>query len=189
MSPEFWITTAAIFLGPVSAVLVAQGLQNRERRRDRKLFVLRSLLSTRKAQLSIERVTALNLVELEFADKPAVLERFRQLMATYGDASRWESRDVSILRQINEEVDEKSVRLIDEIARSLGYKYDQIDILRGGYYPRGLGLAEEQQQVIREFLVGLREGKLALPVAVLDYVEKVRGTSELPPSARGGDSP
>ncbi|RYH10394.1 DUF6680 family protein [Tropicimonas sp. IMCC6043] len=171
MSSEFWITTVAIVLGPILAVLISRQLQVRDRERERKLYVLRSLLSTRKAQLSQDRVMALNLIEIEFAGKKKILEKFNDLMQTYSDRQKWESGNANVLNAVNEEVDRKSVLLIDEIARDLGYKFDQIKILSGGYYPKGLGVAEEQQQIIREFLVGLRQGKLLLPVGVVDFVQ------------------
>jgi hypothetical protein len=169
MTTEFWITTAAIVIGPIVAVTLAQWLQVRAARRERKLFVLRALMSTRRAQLSQERVAALNLIDIEFWDQKRVTQAFRELSAIYNDRARWQNADLDVRKALLEDLDDKSVRLVHEIARSLGHKYDQMDILRGGYYPEAFGIIEEQQAVIRDFLVGLRQGRLLLPVGVVDY--------------------
>lgn len=171
MTAEFWVTTGAIVIGPIVAVLAAQWLQARQARRERKLFVLRALMSTRRAQLSQERVAALNLIDIEFWDHTAVTQSFRELSAIYNDRARWQNQDPNVRQGLLEDLDDKSVRLVHEIARSLGHKYKELDILRGGYYPEAFGVMEEQQAVIREFIVGLRQGKLLLPVGVVDYTK------------------
>jgi hypothetical protein len=178
MTAEFWITTSAIVVGPIAAVAIAQWLQVQQGKRERKLFVLRALMGTRRAQLSQERVVALNLVEIEFSDKQRVVAALRQLLTIYNDRDRWIKEDQAVRRKLLDDLDDSSVRLIEEIAVSLGYKFDQIDILRGGYYPEAFGVQEEQQRIIREFIVGLRQGTLLLPVAVLDYHNAPKGGQE-----------
>jgi hypothetical protein len=116
-------------------------------------------------------VNALNLVDIEFSDQPKVLSALRNLLAVYNDRNRWINENEVVRRQLLDDVDEKSVRLIQEIAKCLGYSFEQLDILRGGYYPEAFGLIEEQQKVVREFLVGLRAGQMFVPVAVLDYTQ------------------
>lgn len=168
MSAENWVTIGSIILGPILAVLAAQYLQSRERKRERQLYVLRALMSTRKAQLHPDRIMALNLIDIEFAANSRVIGPFRELIKIYNDTERWKSEDAEARKRLFDDVDDASVRLIEAISKSLGYRYDNIDILRGGYYPDGLAVQEEQNRVIREFFVGMREGKLFLPVALLD---------------------
>ena len=174
MSAEFWITTAAVVIGPIAAVVIAQQLQAWQQAKERRLFVLRSLMATRRAQLSHERVVALNLIEIEFHGKPKVMKAFRDLIEIYNDADRWRSEDTAVRRKLLDDLDDKSVNLTSSIASVLGYRLDKLDILRGGYYPDAFGQQEEQQKIIREFLVGLRQGSLLLPVGVVDYTTAQR---------------
>ena len=185
MSAEFWITIAAIIVGPVFAVIIAQVLQRREESKQRKLFVFRALMTSRKTPLSPERVTALNLVEIEFFRHARVLSKFRELLEIYNDLPRWESPDEATKQQTIEKVDDKSAELLGEIGRCLGYKLENLELLRGGYYPRAFSYVEQQQHSIREFLVALNEGRRSLPIAVVDYrhseqiLEQARATDTL----------
>ena len=54
------------------------------------------------------------------------------------------------------------------MGRVLGHKLDNLELLRGGYYPEAFNELERQQEEIREFMVGLKNGELHLPIAVLD---------------------
>lgn len=168
MSSEFWITTAAIVLGPLLAVLVAQYLQKFNDLKQRRLFVFRSLMSTRRIPLSPERVKSLNLVEVEFSGKTGVLLKFDELLKIYNDQVKWTSSDEEIRRGVVSAVDDKTAELLKEIGAVLGYKLENLELLRGGYYPEAFSTIENQQLEIREFLVGLNNGSKVLPTAVLD---------------------
>lgn len=168
MSAEFWITTAAIVVGPIFAVLITYKLQRSNDQQQRRLAVFRSLMATRKTQLSPERVQALNLVEVEFYGKSSVLAKFKSLIETYNDQQRWRSTDVAVLKAVNQEVDDRTVQLLDEMGKVLGYRLASLELLRGGYYPEAFSQLEYQQQQIREFLVGLNSGQKVVPTAVVD---------------------
>lgn len=168
MSGEFWITTAAIVIGPLSAVIISQWLQSRDKLKDRQLYVLRALMSTRRAPLNYDRIMALNLIDIEFSKNSNIRKIFKDLMTIYNDVDRWKNEDQDVRSRLLDDVDDASVRLIEAISKHLGYKYDNIEILRGGYYPSGLSDQEEQNRIIREFFVGMRNGSLYLPVALLD---------------------
>ncbi|PJI91643.1 hypothetical protein BC777_0475 [Yoonia maricola] len=169
MTPEFWITIAAIVLGPIIAVFLAQQLQKSEQEKQKRLFVFRTLMTTRRMVLSPDRVQALNLIEVEFSSYPKVMGKFRELLAVYNDVARWKSDDESVRKKVLEDVDDKTAELLGQIGKTLGYKLNDLDLLRGGYAPEAFGLLEQQQAEIREFLAGLNRGDRLLPVAVVDY--------------------
>ena len=175
MGAEFWITTAAIVLGPILAVLIAQRLQQRDLDKQRRLFVFRTLMTTRKMVLSPDRVQALNLVEIEFSSYPKVMAKFRELLAVYNDGPRWKSADEGVRQNVLEDVEDKTAELLGQIGKTLGYKLNDLELLRGGYSPEAFGILEQQQAEIRQFLVGLNNGQRTVPVAVTDYrhAEKV----------------
>ena len=59
-------TIAAVFLGPIAAVLITRLIDNYRLRSDRRIDVFRTLMRTRKMKLTPEHVGALNVVEIEF---------------------------------------------------------------------------------------------------------------------------
>lgn len=168
MTPEFWITIAAIVAGPFFAVVVTHILQESKDLKQRRMHVFRGLMTSRRTPLSPERVQALNLIEVEFFGKQAVLNRFSDLLEVYNDQVRWKSEDSDVRTSVLQEVDDKTVLLLQEMGRVLGYKLENLTLLRGGYYPEAFSQIELQQNEIREFLVGLKKGSLYLPTALLD---------------------
>ncbi|MEX0337789.1 MAG: DUF6680 family protein [Arenibacterium sp.] len=168
MTPEFWVTVFAIILGPIVAVLLTHYLQRRTFKRDQKLYVFRVLMSTRRTPLSAERVQALNLVDVEFYGNSKVSARFQSLLETYNDQTRWKSDDPEIREMIIQEVGDKTTELLKTIGADLGYKLENLELLRGGYYPEAFSIAEQQNLEIRDFIIELRRGVRSLPVDVLD---------------------
>ncbi|MFN3663332.1 DUF6680 family protein [Yoonia sp.] len=190
MTAEFWITTVAIVVGPIVAVLISQHLQHLASRRERQLFVFRALMTTRKMVLSPDRVQALNLVEIEFSRDAQVMEKFRSLLAIYNDATRWKSDDELTRKAVLQDVDDKTAELLGQIGKALGYRLNDLELLRGGYAPEAFGILEQQQYDIREFLTGLNKGDRVLPIAVVDVrhpeklLEQARATQLLMEAAQ-----
>lgn len=168
MSAEFWITTAAIVIGPVIAVLISWCLQDRASNRDRKLYILRALLSTRKMQLSPDRVMALNLVEVEFHGVQKVMDAYKPLFAIYCDRPRWQNEDQDERTRLEKDLSAASTRLIEEIAKALGFKFEQLEIRDGGYAPEAYEQREKQEHEIRDYIVRLSRGNAFVPFALLD---------------------
>lgn len=71
----------ATFAGPVLAVLVTRHIDNVRRIKERRLNIFRSLMATRRAFLSADKVTALNMVEIEFYGIKSVQDAHREVMA------------------------------------------------------------------------------------------------------------
>ncbi|WP_163025769.1 DUF6680 family protein [Chachezhania antarctica] len=163
-----WLTLCAIVLGPLTAVMVAHYLQTRDRRRERRMAIFRTLMGTRRAQLSLERVAALNLVEVEFSRNAQVIIELNKLLLLYNDKARWRSADSEILEGLIREVEDQNAQLTSEMGKVLGYAHEQIKLLRGGYRPEAFNIAEDQQSQIREFALDLKDGKRALPIEVVD---------------------
>ena len=171
MAAQFWITTFAIVIGPVIAVLAARYLDRRDQENNRKLAIFRDLMATRQITYSPQHVSALNLVELEFYGDTAILEAFRELMKLLSDEDRWnvaKSNDEK-MRKTLQDMNDCRAKLLNRMAYSLGYKMSDIELMRGGYYPELLGRLDEQRIKATEFVVDLADGKRAVPIAVIDY--------------------
>jgi hypothetical protein len=68
-----WVSIAAIIIGPVFAVLASMWLSKRSQKRERKINLFRTLMSTRAKTISPEHVEALNMIDLTFyGDKKVI---------------------------------------------------------------------------------------------------------------------
>ncbi len=150
-----WITLSAVILGPILAVVVTREIDRRREKRTNRLAVFKVLMRTRGTRLNPEHVGALNLVEIEFYKEKKVSDA----LETYFD-------------HLNGKVDERWLKasdhlftkLLSEMAKSLGYKMEQLQILTGGYAPQGWADNENMQAKIQTRLVDLLEGRAGFPV-------------------------
>lgn len=148
----------ATFAGPVFAVLVTRYLDDGRRIRDRRLVIFRNLMATRRTALSPEKVSALNMVEIEFYGIQSVQDAHREVMAHINTPPPqpvgWNDRHRTLV-----------TRLVSEMAKVLGYKVQQLDLLEGGYYPQGLVDLDNEQQAVRRSLIEVLSGKRPLLVS------------------------
>ena len=98
------------------------------------------------------------MVEIEFYGVQSVQDAHREVMA-HINAPRplpagWNERHRALL-----------TRLLSEMARVLGYKLQQLDVLEGGYYPQGFADIETEQQTVRRALIEVLSGRRPLAVS------------------------
>jgi hypothetical protein len=77
MTKNEWLTLCAIFTGPIAAVAITLWIENRRQVRDRRLYVTRMLLMTRHMPADPQYNAAINLIPIEFNDRPKVMEAWR----------------------------------------------------------------------------------------------------------------
>ncbi len=196
LTVEFWITTAAIVVGPLAAVLITGWLDRRRGQRERRVAIFRTLMKTRRSWGSIEHVEALNLIEVDFHNRPEVVAAYRSLFDYFvNDIAQRADEDIA------QYLDRKAkhhasllTKLLKAMADDLGYKKDALEILEGGYSPIVHGEIETDQMKIRKLLAGLHDGTMVLPTAIVDYrhAEKIladaRSTNFLIESAAQAES-
>jgi hypothetical protein len=148
----------ATFAGPIFAVLVTRHIDNVRRTQERRLAVFRSLMATRRAMLSADKVTALNMVEIEFYRIQSVQDAHRDVMAHINTPPPlppgWNDRHRTLL-----------TRLLSEMAQVLGYELQQLDVLEGGYYPQGFLDIDIEQQAVRRAFIEVLSGRRPLAVS------------------------
>lgn len=151
-----WLTLAAIFLGPICAVWMTRFVDGRREKKANRLAVFKTLMRTRGSRLNHEHVGALNLVEIEFYKEKNVsnaLQRYFDHLNTRTTDERWLDTSNHLF-----------TKLLYEIAKSLGYKIEQLQILTGGYAPQGWIDNEGRQEEIQNRLIALLQMKTALPI-------------------------
>lgn len=148
----------ATLTGPVLAVLVTRHVDERRQRRSRQLEIFRSLMGSRRTPLSPDRVKALNMVEIEFYGITEVQKCYQDVMRHINHPhplpAEWHTRLPSL-----------TTKLLSEMAKVLGYKLQQLDVLEGGYYPQGFVDLETEQQEVRRTLIEVLSGRRPLVVS------------------------
>ena len=148
----------ATFAGPVLAVIVTRHIDETRQRRARQMDIFRSLMGSRRAPLSADRVRALNLVEIEFYGIPGV-------EASYKEVMRHINQPAAVPVEWNARLANVTTKLLSEMAKVLGYDLQQIDVLEGGYYPQGFVDIESEQQEVRKVLIETLSGRRPLVVS------------------------
>ena len=159
-------TIMAVVLGPVIAVLITRYLDDLRAGQARKLDIFRSLMRTRRLPLHSDHVGALNLVEVEFIDHPDVVKAWKEYLATLatlgGQLPPIEQKgrhDAAIRKR-----ETLLTKLIDEIAKVLKIKVEQLDILEGNYMPTGWAEEEWEKRLVRLGLINVLHEKASVPV-------------------------
>jgi len=84
-SPNFgWAILAATFLGPIAAILVTRYVDRLRERSARRLAIFRTLMATRRSFLSLDHISALNQIELDFQKDKAVMDVYATYMKHLG---------------------------------------------------------------------------------------------------------
>ena len=170
-------TIIAIYIGPLRAVIISRQNQEVDGKRARQFGVLHSLMKTRKARLSPEHVSAINLVQLEFYGNERIQSRYKNYIGFLNGV--WPKFDDDNWPRFNEAVEDSLFDLIHEIGLVLGYTLDRQELMRLGYGPQGWETDEHQVRVLRRLLIETFEGRRGLPV--LDFSNTSKLTGKFPP--------
>ena|SRR5215207_3497083 len=79
-----WAILVATFVGPIAAVIITRWIDAAREKTQRRLVIFRTLMATRAVGLNPERVAALNMIQIDFANTPPVVNAWHDLLAHYG---------------------------------------------------------------------------------------------------------
>ena len=176
------LTLIALIAGPLAAVGLTRYVDQRRERISRRMDVFRTLMRTRRAPTTIEHVGALNLIEIEFASDPQVLSAWKALFTHFArehprrfDETTVSGQDIENRRReglfskrLAEERATLLTKLLHPMAKALDFKIEQLEIFEGGYIPQGWEDELVEQRLVRNFLIELYRGGVALPVMVFN---------------------
>ena len=125
------INILAIIVIPIAAVFVGQSLQDRSQKRRDKLEIFRALMMNRGIAWTVETVRALNIIDIAFSDDSKVRTRWKEY---YNQLCIQTPNDMQ-----RKQVQEAQDKLLEAMARSLGYK-EQVtwETIQNPYIPRGM---------------------------------------------------
>jgi hypothetical protein len=129
------------------------------------MLVFRTLMGTRRTPLTPEHVGALNLVEIEFHNDSEVISAWRKYMEHLGSPIL--TGDADVQRRFFEERSTQFTKLLHTVGKSLGYQIEQLEILQGGYAPRGWEDERWEQRELRRLLIETLQGSRAIPITQL----------------------
>lgn len=109
-----YINLFALIVVPIAAVLIGQHLQDRSKKRDDKMAIFKTLMTSRIYGWSVESVNALNVIDIVFSDDKRVLDCWKNYYDTLCIPG-YEENNVK-KRQIARD------NLLEAMAISLGYK-------------------------------------------------------------------
>ena len=154
-------TIAAVFLGPIAAVLITRLIDNYRLRSDRRMDVFRTLMRTRKMKLTPEHVGALNVVEIEFHGERKVIDAWRNY---FEHLAKKVPADKVEEDAFHRERDGLLAKLLHAIAKVLNFKIEQLEIFEGGYVPQGWWQDEVQLRALRHYMLQIFMGNRGLPI-------------------------
>jgi hypothetical protein len=169
-----WLVIIAIIIGPILAIQIQKFIENRKERKKQKMQIFKTLMATRATPLSPLHVEALNMIDIEFYDDKEVKERWKLLLDNFANYPQ-NTDDPEYKTKLNLRSQRSTELLSDllfEMARSLGYDFDRVHIMRGAYVPKGHADIILGQEFIRQSLVGLFLGKVPIPVEIIDSKEE-----------------
>ena len=157
------VSVLAIILGPMLGVFIARLLDSLRDKKARRWDIFSVLMRTRNMRLSFEHVGALNLVEVEFADKKEVIKAWKEYRAELSRKAHAKETPDEIFQKRNNLL----TKLLDAIAKTMNLKIEQLDILEGNYIPQGWQDQEDQNAFIKGQLIRVLQGQSAVPIAVM----------------------
>lgn len=131
------INTVAIILIPIVAVLVGHCLQSKEKKRDDKMKVFRTLMTDRFFGWTKESVYALNILDVVFSNDKKVINQWK----AYKDKLTIENPTDTDIKKIEIE----KYKLLEIMAKSLNYDISW-ETIQNPYFPQGMAKNFLQQQ-------------------------------------------
>ncbi len=161
----------AVLFSPFLAVFAQRKIDLAREKRGQKLWIFRTLMATRGNRLSLEHVQALNSIELFFDDPKKdknIVEKWNEYLDHFSQDPKENDKDYSAKIGVwLEKGYDLLADLLQTMGKSLGYDFDKVKIKRGIYVPKGHGEEQNDHYMIRKGMVGLLEGKRALPVKAM----------------------
>jgi hypothetical protein len=160
MDATAFLTIVAIIVGPILAVAITRSQDRRREVRQKKLEILRALMKTRRLQLDPEHVSALNLIELDFYGRDAVIIPYKAYIVHLNSP-------LPRLAEQNRFFEERHslfLSLLHALGHELGYKFDKHDLRHFGYTPTGWHDDQNRVRHNAALLTDILEGTRALPV-------------------------
>lgn len=168
----------AVLTSPTIAIQIDKCFEKIRDKKKRKLKIFRTLMATRANTIDPRHVEALNMIDIDFSDSEDVKNAWNNYLDHLGKKPRPPIKGF----KTNQEEQfhnhklaswcEKSspflIKLLQVMGKSLSYDFNETHINNSHYYPEGSAKKEQDLLILRQQLVGLVEGRIALPVIIYE---------------------
>ena len=158
ISSDTWAIVAATGLGPILAVLITLWRTEISSKYNRRLYVFRTLMATRKVGISPDHVNAINLIEVDYYGCRKVEAAWSEYKDHLNDNSKPEDEPW------REKKERLLAKLLFEIAAVLGFNIPAIDIFIGGYAPSAWSYRDLRYNGMLEYVYELSQGTKIVPI-------------------------
>jgi hypothetical protein len=170
-----WITISAIIVGPILAVQAQKALESIRHKKQRRLNVFNTLMSTRATRLSNEHVAGLNMIDIEFYGRRIFGVRSQtpkeksvtNAWKNYNDQLNSTCTDEQVAVWL-ERGEQLFTTLIYKMSSALGYDFDEVQLKRDCYRPIAHGDLEQDSYKLRKALIELLSGTRPLPITQVE---------------------
>jgi hypothetical protein len=169
------IMTLAVIIGPILAVQIQKTLEQFREKKQNRLHIFRTLMSTRAQRLHRDHVQALNMIDIEFYGRkiPFIKTRY-QTSQEQAVTHAWKSYndhlnkgkeypDINIWIAKSEDL---FTELLYTLAQAMNYDFDKVQLQRDCYRPIAHGDLETTQANILKGLDDIFSGKESLPMKI-----------------------
>ncbi|PRH48506.1 DUF6680 family protein [Burkholderia multivorans] len=167
-----WAVVLATFVGPIAALVITFIRDHYGKQYDRRLFVFRTLMATRRVAISPEHVAALNLIEVDFYKCTKV-------------EAAWKSYLDHLNTRVPEDADWRETKekrlaeLLFQMGRVLKFDIPALDLFKGGYAPQGMVHRDNRATEMMEFVHELSEGTKSVPIWLKGVTPPTQPTAEV----------
>jgi hypothetical protein len=161
MEVKDYITIVAVLLSPLFAVQAEKIIERIRSNKNRRIEIFKTLMATRGSRLSIDHVTALNQIDLEFYGQKKYL-KIIHAWKEYLDQLSAKFKTDEEYKIWNDRSEELLANLLFEMGLPLGYNFDKVTIRRNAYSPTGHAKIDNEKQQIRNLLIKVLNGENAI---------------------------
>lgn len=178
MSTKDIIMTAAVIIGPILAVRAQKVVESLCEKRERRMRIFRTLMSTRAERLNKEHVQSLNMIDIEFYGRVIPIIRTRyQTNKEQAVTHAWKMYNNHLNRRSEYDTlepwikknDELFVELIYAMSQCLSYDYDKVQLERDCYRPQAHDDYEQSQLKLLTGLEKVVSGERPMPMYVVNF--------------------
>ena len=169
MTISDWLIIVAILSAPTLAIQIQKGIERKREEKERKMYVFRTLMTTRANPMNPQHVEALNMIDIEFYENKKVVDAWKLLLDSYLDFPK-DSKEPNYKSKLDSCVKKSNDLLTDllfNIANSLNYSFDKVQLKRDAYFPRGHSDMLIDQEIIRRSLVSVLLGQVPIPIKII----------------------
>lgn len=135
MTLNEWLTLLGVVISPIVAVMITLWIEGRRRDREGKMVIVRALMATRHLPGDPNYSHAVNLIRVEFADRPDVIKAFQAYNSTI---RRERPTTAEGMLLFNQDIVAAQTKLLSAVLNSVGIAASEADLTVEAYAAEGM---------------------------------------------------